>query len=371
VLLEGLLHERRALGADANPLARLISSVKVANYDVQALAKKLKDILRRARRYQSAPTPAVDNLRYWFYPHAIDQLAKLRRAIESLDDSDTRSFFLVCFSVCVRRASLADPRLSVPVRLREDQYPPGHPFFKATRARLTRLRRQDIYQDFAAVTATNLERTAALQSLRIGSVSAALVGADARRLSRPSESDGRLPAGTVDLVLTSPPYVGAQKYIRASSLSLGWLGLAEGRTLRELEDENIGREHFAVGRIGRPPMTKIPEADRRLSRVADVNPLRAHIAATYLLEMRDALTETVRVLKPGGFMVLVAGSNRVGGLEFRTPLYLQQILEAAGLTLRLRLMDAIRSRGLMTRRNATASVITRETVLLLQKSEQR
>src|SRR5262249_51356950 len=37
VLLEGLLHERRALGADANPLARLISSAKVANYDVKVL----------------------------------------------------------------------------------------------------------------------------------------------------------------------------------------------------------------------------------------------------------------------------------------------------------------------------------------------
>lgn len=369
VLLEGMLHQRVALGADANPLARLISTVKVRDYDAEELERQLYAVLRRARRYKHAPVPPVENVNYWFYPHVIQQLAKLRRAIDAIAAPDVRAFFAVCLSVCVRRASRADPRLSVPVRLRENQYPAGHAFRESANARLRQLRRQDVLQDFAIVAGANIARARSLRAMLKDTVSASIVGTDARRLDETATQVPSLPVASVDLILTSPPYVGAQKYIRASSLSLGWLGLSEGKTLRELEDENIGREHFSARCLGPPPKTGIADADRRLLNVADINPLRAIIAATYLLEMRDALSEAVRVLKPGGHMVLVAGSNRVCGREFRTPAYLQMMLEDSGLTVRLRLVDAIRSRGLMTRRNATASVITREAVLLFQKRE--
>jgi hypothetical protein len=169
------------------------------------------------------------------------------------------------------------------------------------------------------------------------------------------------------MILTSPPYVGAQKYIRASSLSLGWLGLLEGKSLRQLEDANIGREHFPMKGRCDHVQTGLPEADEQIGRIARRNPLRARITATYLVEMQASLRESARVLKAGGHLVLVAGNNHVCGQEFHTQSHLSEIIENLGLRPRLKLVDAIRSRGLMTRRNATASVITREWVLLFQK----
>lgn len=173
--------------------------------------------------------------------------------------------------------------------------------------------------------------------------------------------------GSIDLIITSPPYLGAQKYVRASSLSLGWLGATEKETLRQLEDQNIGREHFSLSKIANPPSTGLAAADERIRQIARINPLRALIAATYLAEMRAAFTESVRVLRPCGYLVLIAANNFVCGKEFMTQRYLQHILEELGLKTRLRLIDAIKSRGLMTRRNATASVITREWALVLEK----
>jgi hypothetical protein len=72
-------------------------------------------------------------------------------------------------------------------------------------------------------------------------------------------------------------------------------------------------------------------------------------------------------LRHGGYLVLVAANNRIAGREFRTQHFLRMIAEQVGFTTELRLIDAIRSRGLMTKRNKTASVITREWVLLFSK----
>ena len=85
--------------------------------------------------------------------------------------------------------------------------------------------------------------------------------------------------------------------------------------------------------------------------------------------MRQVLAESSRVLCAGGHLVLVAGSSRTCRLDFQTPIYLRQIAEGLGFAVRLCLIDSIQSRGLMTKRNSTASVIAREWVILLQKQD--
>jgi SAM-dependent methyltransferase len=168
------------------------------------------------------------------------------------------------------------------------------------------------------------------------------------------------------LVITSPPYAGAQKYIRASSLSLGWLGLAEEGELKPLENATIGREHLP-GIGDAQPTTSVAKANLVISRIRRKNPLRAAICATYLNEMQEVVEELQRVVRPGGRVVLVIGNNEVCGEQFLSSEYLKEILERVGFQTRLQLIDEIKSRGLMTKRNRTASVITREWVLVFEK----
>lgn len=103
--------------------------------------------------------------------------------------------------------------------------------------------------------------------------------------------------------------------------------------------------------------------------IAKQSRIRAVIAATYLNEMRIALHEMYRVLKPGGSAIIVAANSRIAGKEFRTVDYLKTIAEQSGLSLTACFIDAIKSRGLMTKRNHTASVITREWVLMFTKGD--
>lgn len=372
VLLESMLAGRNAIGVDVNPLARLISKVKTTPLDLKKLNGCIARLQDRIPDESSLDRPDVINLNYWFYPHVVQQLLRILEGIKSTQDRDIKDFFLVCFSSCARRVSLADPRLSVPVRLRNDQYQQGHWLYEKTDKHLKRLRRINVLAEFDKIVETNKTRIASLNSKGFERVGAQVVGIDAKDLRFDLDQNGqrgrKIPANSVDLIVTSPPYIGAQKYIRASSLSLGWLGLCESQELRKLESQSIGREHFSKKTYVEPVNTGIKMADKVLESLHDVNPLRGRITGAYILEMRETLKEIARVLKPNGYMVLVAANNQVCGREFRTQHYLRKISEDSGLTLVLRLVDDIRSRGLMTKRNKTASVITREWVLLFQKS---
>jgi hypothetical protein len=114
--------------------------------------------------------------------------------------------------------------------------------------------------------------------------------------------------------------------------------------------------------------TGLPDADRLLKKIKTVYPLRAHIARTYLVEMEQALCSMYSVLKPNGRLILVTGPNTICGFHFDTPRFIEHLAIRSGFTTRFKLIDHIRSRGLMTKRNKTASVIASEWVLCMSKA---
>ncbi|MHB8730848.1 MAG: DNA methyltransferase [bacterium] len=359
VLLEAMLAGRNAAGADANPLARLITQVKLTPIDPQRLRRARDSFFGRLpSACQSIAFNGID-LEYWFHPHVRRDLLRLYDTVSRTRDVQIRDLFRVTLSACVKKVSLADPRLSVPVRLRKNQYPEGHWLREPTNERLRSLRKVNVLNTFSEHLDQNIKRVEALALQRqLGRYLG--LAEDARRLTH-------LKSNSVDLVITSPPYLGAQKYIRASSLSLTWLGFCKGLRLREFEEQVIGREHYLKDAYSTPASASLSTAELLLARIRRVNPLRAHIAAVYLCEMREAFREIARVLRPKRHVVLIIGASNVCGITFPTPIFLAQIAAAEGLSLRLHLIDAIRSRALMTKRNHTAGQIDAESIILLRK----
>jgi len=349
VALEASLSGRSAAFADTNPLARLITVAKHTVLSKRTLKSGFDRIERRYLRARTRKHPAVVNINRWFQPSVIGALSRLKAAIDEEGATEFKQFVLATFSAVVRRVSNADPRLSVPVVLKGG---------------VERLSCGDVWQKFSDQYWANARRTEELDRLRPRDIRLTTAGDDARRLH--VDSGGRLQSNSVDLVITSPPYAGAQKYIRASSLSLGWLGLAGEGELKPLENATIGREHLP-GRTPWHPVTSVPVANAVISTIRQVNPLRAAICATYLSEMEEVVRELFKVVRPGGKMVLVIGNNEVCGLQFMSSEYLREIIEQVGFKLRLALIDEIKSRGLMTKRIRTASIITREWVLVFEK----
>lgn len=355
VALEALLSGRRAMYADVNPLAHLISRAKTSSVNAGAASayiSALKEHFQQNDRDEDIPW--IVNIDRWYTEQVRRDLARLRATIDATVPPDLADFTWTTFSSVARKCSLADPRFSVPVR--RPQYTNA---LIATR---------DVWSVFEDQYFANLKRHLHLSSysnaILFNAVSA---GNDARNLCSPNDGTAKLADNSIDLILTSPPYAGAQKYIRASSLSLGWLGLAGPDVLRSLEDGSIGRERFRKGDIVSPSKCVLEEAKLFIEDVFQKNQTRATICTAYLNDMDIAIGEMIRVLKPAGHLVLVIGDNTVCGEPFQSARYLRMLAERRGAVLRLQLDDTIKSRALITKRSGGASVIKTESVMVFSK----
>ncbi|QOF72475.1 hypothetical protein IG197_05195 [Aminobacter sp. SR38] len=343
VLVEALLAGRRAMGADANPLARLIAKAKTTYISSEKITAALGKVLSDVDNARQIPFTTTIKKDMWFSEDVAVSLGSLLYSIRENTSGIVLEFLEACFSACVKRVSVSDPRLSVPVRLK------GEALEKHI------LGSPGLIELFAKVVGANCAR---LNKMPEGCSSVVYADARLRHL------DGDLKA---DLIITSPPYAGAQKYIRASSLSIGWLGMAPSNQLRELEKLNIGREHFYKSEYSFESASVVPSAQGVLAKIKSINSLRSHIADTYLREMDDAAEGIVSRLRQNGHLVLVVGDNMICGHNFSTSQFVKDIFVGKGLTTTLELVDDIRSRGLMTKRNKTAGTIEREHVIVFQK----
>lgn len=363
VALEASLAGHEATVADANPLAILITRVKTTPFNPQKLEHEALEIHRKCRRLKTAASLPVVNSDFWFGKRIKQEIEILARAIDEVASNSTRNFFRVCLSATARRLSRADPAISVPVRLR------AKPTFSEARnstirSHIRRVSTALVADEFLGLCESNIYRVRQTNEVCPSRGKAKVVGADARDLAISGKDSSRL----VDLIVTSPPYGNAQKYIRASSLSLNILGLTSPEHLRELEERSIGREH--VWDFDDSDEEALPKESRTfLSKVKKKNPHRAVLTERYLTELRQSLHEMYRVLRPGGHAVIVIGNNSVCGETLRNDNFVSGVFESIGMARRLSLIDHIRSRGLMTKRNRTASTISRECVLVFRKEK--
>jgi DNA modification methylase len=358
VALEANLSGRQALYADVNPLARLITSAKTTAINIEAASDLLLEIKARVDQIVEAQAPWVVNVDLWYCTEVKQDLARLRCAIAECHLGEAADFVWATFSATARKCSRADGRFAVPVRAKATTEDRNHSI-------------RTVWSIFSDQYTTNLNRQIDLQRLSGCALSTKCVGMDARSLVRPNDvptdQSTALPKDSVGFVLTSPPYAGAQKYVRASSLSLGWLGMTEPGTLKKLENMSIGREHFVKSEMAEIPETGIGTADEIIRAITKVNRVRAAICAYYLREMDEAIGEVARVLKPNGKAVVVIGDNTVCGMPFTSSLFLTELFEHRGMRLTLKLVDSIKSRGLLTKRSGGAIAIQSETILVFVK----
>lgn len=373
LLVEALLRRRRAVGVDVDPVAAFISRVKCAPISPTLLDRafeQLREALQRVRRSKSeydrlmyedlSPRaigryrdalgiPAIPNISHWFRTYVILDLAQIRAAINALDASPrVRDFFMACFASIIRNASNADP---VPVSGLE------------VTAHMRRLdaqgRRIDPFELFERrverelVGMTELWQDAADNSVRVHR-------GDATQLTR------YVATGSVDVVITSPPYNTAVDYYRRHTLEMYWLNMVTTHEERlELAPQYLGR--FQI-RQSNPKLKTEFNSDyvnNLISHAATVGAAQKRAVTHYCASMARALDHIARVLKPRGKAVFVVGNSKWNGRKIRATKLLGEIaknrfdiVETFSYTTRNRYMSYERHNG---------ANVNREYALVLRK----
>ena len=312
--LEASILDRHSVGIDVDPLARFLAKVKttVLNEDVLVIAwRQLHD---RVNSYKEPShfdgVPEFPYRDKWFQPYVLKELAHIKREIEDSDTTQkTKDFFQICFSSVIRQVSEADNNCTRTVirKSLNKQVPPKM-------ALNLFLKRTDVQ-------VKNMVQLAALNP--------------SGNVFIPNNVDARdMPVvnnHSINLALTSPPYVNAVDYPRTHQLETYWLGFATG-SLQPLKKKHIGTEVVRASEYAKLHSSGCAEADDVISKIYEIDPRRAFIATKYLWDMFTNLREIYRVLKSGAIYVIVVGNNRIRGIEFETWCYLCSEAKKIGYT---------------------------------------
>ena len=360
VLLEANLRGHDAIGLDINPLARLISRVKVTVLNPSSLKDQLHLLLTSANRVRSKPT-AHSTLDYWLSPSARLGLHRLITAIEAIEDADSRAFFLVTLTSIIRRVSKADPAIPPLVRLREERAETAGARYRQALKRSRSVSTNTVNSDFADAACANIRRMAELYFLQSGVArfSASVLARDAAATD--------LGAETIDTIITSPPYCGAQKYVRSLKLELLLSGCAD-EELRQIDRRTLGTE-AVPGRVFQIDdlLTGNQYVDQVVSAIYGVNPVRARMASDYSKYLTAFASECQQVIRPGGHLLVTLGRSTLAGIPFLADRIFRQACRAVGLESIATLVDRIASRGLLTQRHRTAGRIDHEFIVWLRR----
>jgi len=378
VLLEAMLSGHQAFGAEINPVARLIAKVKTHIYSTSELEEEVQRLLAFIKLDRELDISLFPNIDLWFTSHVQAGLTKIKYSIDTVPGPRYRDFFWLAFSSLVRRVALADPRVSPPVVLKPKKFAEGSVRRKQVEDMLKDRRNADVVSLFTSVLEEQIKRFRRLEDdakeRKLGE--AQIIWDDARTLSKaPIIDKGQLdktytesfPDSSVDLVITSPPYLNAQKYARSLRLEWYWLDLGPYEAIRAMDASMMGSERILYEDYNELQQIGHPIADQIIQETYQIDRHRSRVLSKYYQDMRICINQIYRVLKSGGHLVLVIGNNRVFKQRVPNQHILKDFAIDEGFRLNVMFVDEIFSRGLMTKRNTTADLIPDEWVLVFEK----
>ena len=280
---------RRSIGADLDPLAIFITRSTCSPSWSENLETRAADIVRRARRSRAglplwiaSDTETKAFVDFWFGPKQVESLARLARILMGLPRRDDPLRVALSRLIVTKDvgASLArDTAHSRPHRVRDESD-------------------FDVFEEYVA----SARRLESLATPIARAKSTHVRRADARRLSF-------VETGTVDLVVTSPPYLNAIDYLRGHRMSLVWLGWTVPE-LRRLRAETIGAERSLLS----ASTTTKQVVTSAVPRVAELPERHQGMILRFASDI-DRLSRSLgRVVKKGGHAVLVVADSQFGGV---------------------------------------------------------
>lgn len=297
-LVEAKLSGRKSVGFDINPIAKLITQVKVTPINPQLIEKYSKELLLNFKKTKGKNVCHHPRVNYWFNKRTIKTLDKIYLCVKKIKNIKVRRFFLCAFSHNLKNSSRWLMKSIKP------QIDPNKVIPRPIDSFLRHLdsmthKNMDFYNELAK---------------------AGRLAVPATMCRRDSTRKLPLKNNSVDLIVTSPPYVTSYEYADLHQLSLLWLGDDHAHfkkwhkfsnKFHDFRKQFIGtsyknaNKHLFKSNIAETIVSKLTLVDRQLA--ANVG--------NYFSDMQKAFSEMYRLLKIGGKACVIIGNTNLRGVD--------------------------------------------------------
>lgn len=307
----------KSYGFDMDPLAVLMSRVLITPVDDEYIARAALALETRAQelRDDDIELPWIDDdpettkfVEYWFGEKQRLVLRRFAYLFQELEQTDEPpAAILDVLRIALSRIIVTKEQMASLARDTSHSRP----------HRVTESSEYDVYAGFRKSVATVRRRLKAAPP----SAGAEVRTGDARKLETVVD-------GSVDLVLTSPPYLNAIDYMRGHRLSLVWLG-HKFSDLRTVRSDAIGAERKASATDEPEWLTEMTTAMGEIDRLPQRHQA---MIERYVRDLQGMMLEVSRVLKPAGRATFVMGNSCLKGVFVQNSSALKKAAELAGLT---------------------------------------
>lgn len=351
VLIESMLLNRRSIGIDINPLAIFLAKVKTTPLDPKKLQKQYFDLVFKIAeiKYSELSKPSFYNINYWFKESVIIELARIKSAIDLLNDETIKNFFLVAFSETVRRVSNMKSGEFKLVRIQPIKLGTYEPNVLAIFKNIVErniLGAEEFFQTLTSTPATNI-----------------ILG--------DSSKDQGIKKNSVDCIITSPPYGDSRTtvaYGQFSRLSLQWLGLINDNEL-QIDNKLLGgklatnRENLSSKYLAKT-LDEIHKHDEK----------RALEVYSFYHDLYPCLQKAAYVLKNSGKFCIVMGNRTVKGVRIPSDFIISEICYSLGFKVINILVRNIPNKRMPYKNSPTNKIgyleetMSKESIVILQKN---
>ena len=308
-----------ASGTDINKVAHLVTGTKAIAIRPDYLEEKVKQFLskiwypEKVRTFLPGnqvepyiPQRHVERIDYWFTEAARDELGKILTLIRSETDLDVQSFLLVAFSHVLKTCSIWSQGSTKPTRDMKKQ--PTSPY-NAIKGHLLKMLKGNA-QFYDVVPSCIKEKPDNYLNIQVSSAEMQPV-----------------PDDSVDLIISSSPYVTSYEYADLHQLSTLWLDLADD--LKAYKKEFIGTSYkqyegeILSSQIATNIVTEMLPKSRK----------KAKEIEAFFIDMQAVFNESYRILKRGGRCCYVIGNTKLKGVDILNAEAFAESLQYSGFKL--------------------------------------
>lgn len=304
-LVESKVMGRPSIGVDINPVAVLITKVKVTPFNplkIEEEFSKLKNKLENYSDNLKIKVPEHERIDYWFKFENKKRLAFILEEITKIKDQDIKDFFFCAFSNILKNCSIWLQKSNKPTRdLTKKPSEPIQIFLRQVKMMLR----------------GNASFFEVLKEKKYLDVSSKIFCTDARTI--PTKG------GTVGLIITSPPYVTSYEYADLHQLTALWMKYTD--SLSDFRKRFIGTSYHSKKDLVLNSLI----AENIKQELFKKDKKTAEEVSNYFGEMNQVFTEMKRILKKGGKFCVVIGDTKLNGVDILNAEVFAEQLQNLGL----------------------------------------